>query len=1835
MIERSSSIEAHTGVRPESSTRNVRLFENGVKATQSANSSRVIFRSEGSNPCRAEDDAHALSNLSRTRPIRPGSNPGAPPMGKPSPLSMLGRSSDYIDNTVTRICRTPMKIGCPESDDIVTAPHGLPNRCLTVNTGRSVTAATPHSHLREEIPDTSLNWGLSDEEDAGPGRMPDDQRVFTQVGKIIDRCHSTFDPERFLYRIGKATLLDAPGFSGLCDFHQLSVIGKLQNFTITVEDQVNKYRMQVMMLSWDKYRFDVLDDPATRPNTLIMVQIAEFAFEDLHVNIVDDWGRHWNGGGYGYFVVTGKLNGGKPRKKGKRFVSSAVIHAGQGGKSKNNNRSGVLQIHPSQQQTLSPDVQDDDSDDDDNPLKNDPMYFRNFLNSSGSSLSSAVASFEVLYGEPTKAGWTLNDTLCYEDQIHAGFANKHEALQFLAGCGPLKSHPSQLSLVPTVNQPKPPPVVQSTPSPIVANNPVAPKQSVVAKAIPQKAQNPPKSTPPPKNNAAGKTAATGGNGNATPHPSSSSPPPNTPNNGGSGGGGGSGGSGGGPQNGNQPQPTAAAAPVQPQFGTPNPLTSLIHRMPLFASMVMTGSGKDEKPDLGDELTYNAVVLSNWMKTLPDRKLGRVGTWDKFDINKPWFLFDANSFGLCGPACISVVVHKPLSQLDLALHHLAECATTPTYQARVAYGRNMLLYNARIGAANPPAAGSASPPPQQPPTKPPVPPNNKGKSGGKHKGGMAKLSKTYGVLTTTDSDSDDDTTPSLAGGPRKKTSQSFNLPSINMTSGLGKSFGRLFAQKYHTVPSGDPGIQLPSVSVLPKPGSSPHFAAAQSPATSVSGPTQTVPVVSAASQASAVATKPPSITPTSPPTNPPTNPPKTSSTSKTSAPTPSTGSGVNPMPVIGNVDFTTPMKDLLPLDATIGASNFLVWYAGQVGLNIIFMYSPVGNGVPAPVFDKKNVYQDVYEHNPQWPWVVLVNLGNNHYQLCVPNFQTPNGIKLPKFKHWEVVDEDKADRINALYNINKDTRPEWEPDRSFITKACIRFGKWCGFTRKVLFKVDERTILYAKDDSDRRPIENRREVIEFQDHIVEDHVLTRGKWSNPYVQGVVEINNKLWGYVMPIYDHQRIVYSMNTFSNTHDEMEQLIALRSLVGKSAAGLNKRGYNTDVSIQGIRINAFEYSDFCSSALKHGTMPRLDTEFFGLQIKDADPSTLIAEKVDEMATPKVLTGGRTVMINNCENKFLGTICLDKAGEIKPKVVGVMPISGFWSTGPHGLTLSTSYIPTTNPLTAFFAAARSTTGPPAEMDPSTVQTMVDKSKILADHLMDQIDFSHLKEHAKSKWTDDDIVAEYVRQYRGKIGEKQITQNCLDYYNYKLSNRKPSNKFSKPSFFVKMENSAKVKNGKIMCKPRAIMTMSLLQTFESIYVHRLLHEWNLGPVSQWQVKGLHISEIIKKVQLMLDRHASSTDYSSFEASITQIIRQMENYVMLGLCRRAGFVDLPSRLESLINDKRVLERPGLKFEIHSRCSGHPWTSVANGIVAIFIYHFCAVENGFLALQKDVRGMHDSWFSQWITAHAGMYDGNVDLPVVAPFLISEGDDTLAPFGHMTEKLVRQVGFRYSEAKHTVYGADGKFLCKNYERDLVYLNFVKVLISMFQVKCRTRLKYSKYMAILRNMALSVHHQSPGHPVLWAACARVEFFTRGYLPFKGMEKYVANWHGDEQFIGCKFPTMQVNEEMRNHVANGCKDWPGLNIAEQIAIEQQFLDFQHPVYVGSMLNHFEEMHVSQLAAKRSLNFERDNEPLQQSAIDYIELMAELTGRKVMGLCRALGRGPPSLFGNRVVSGVG
>lgn len=832
----------------------------------------------------------------------------------------------------------------------------------------------------------------------------------------------------------------------------------------------------------------------------------------------------------------------------------------------------------------------------------------------------------------------------------------------------------------------------------------------------------------------------------------------------------------------------------------------------------------------------------------------------------------------------------------------------------------------------------------------------------------------------------------------------------------------------------------------------------------------------------------------------------------------------------DVNRALDVADVGVISALVGTNDFLARYAASKSLNLRI----------------NTVLPGVYSHhlnNPSFDWVVLYfeadpNGGVGHYLLGIdPNNSTDEKFNMPEPPEpsWEpVIGWSFWKRSLAVTAAVCAVAVLHVPIVSAAVIMCVKAvsSTKVGMAYNAVStaalgvfkkkKISKGRRLLAPSNLDERHIVDRREPLRYQDSIRKVLVTTQLSFfglirdiPNPRQRNLR--NFMVYLGVAPLeYDvsEPRFLRIYTEMVSLHiNGKDCLMALGSIA--QLRELNLSHNNGKVLLDTAAV----LKEYASRFEDVDREPRPAGEIVGYNADGQysyfkDPQVVVAAQAQNNVV------GGALRQNFICNHFLNI----KSQKPDVKAICAAPIGvpssdeGLMGPGLFSLTDSPSLV------SAF--AGRSMLGP--SVYDETVLDFIRFSQTFCDFF---------EERTEVPYGEPDPVKHFVSHYSSRRPRKWIDRAVSRYYEFiegKMSAQQRS-KFCSHSAFVKFESNIKNENNKYYVRPRLIMMMSEWLMWKCVSVTNLLDAWNVGPFQRFQVKHVTVEEMIEKITLATSRDHLITDYSSFESSISQLVRTLEIRVLSRLCSRAGYTNCLEGLET-IKGFRTLKCKYATMNIDTRCSGDFWTSFGNGLVNVCI-------NAYVAHLKGINVFHQS-FS----------------------MIAEGDDGIISSALSNPPLVNALGFKFSSALRGYEPGDCDFLKSLWVNGNRHLNIGRCL-SVLWVKGANHLKYSKRLFLLRAAACSLHYLSPGHPVLYELVNLIGRKTAGASPFKNWQEYMDRWK--ELPDVSKYPRNVVcNENMRCVVAEGACDFPAVSYTAQLLLESRIRQSSlGDFYVGTLLS--------------------------------------------------------------------
>ncbi len=823
---------------------------------------------------------------------------------------------------------------------------------------------------------------------------------------------------------------------------------------------------------------------------------------------------------------------------------------------------------------------------------------------------------------------------------------------------------------------------------------------------------------------------------------------------------------------------------------------------------------------------------------------------------------------------------------------------------------------------------------------------------------------------------------------------------------------------------------------------------------------------------------------------------------------------------------------------VGSSEFLKVFASNRGVNLRIMV----------VNDFELVNDLLYINNPQFRLVILrckirddlLDI-NNHYTLMCQEKSNPNNYSLPELTDFEE-----------------------------ITDSHFGAFGWLETHKRVTVKIDK-DVIVARNNDDTRVIYDRNEDISVQDSYKrvlvtrEEFVVPTTKnlfvfmflslyvglevflgssWIGLSFSGLVKIVFVLMLLSLArscrtISAHKKeLLVSVVRSFNCYAELQMCLAMGLPHTTAIASISKqRSVNTNPGLANVLSDTATYMGLFVEKKECETRM---TERYGAPVI-YDRTNHINMSLANIGMVNYSINGRCSVISNINTiadnqedylRMKQDKCVVNGGgngvdrfhfdnEYQRKPIAIAPLGTLLTD--KGPVLAVLY-PDSSPETVLVAfAGRSMNKPKRIRKPVD---FINFSKKFVEDLMDRTVFHSSKEPRE---------IDFFREHYSKIKSKLYVEQCLTKWEqFMLGKHNP--KFTQHKCFVKFERSNKRVGNRMSIKPRLIMVMSDEMMIKCCPILQLIHEWNKGPFSKYQVKEMTPEEMVDKIISHSSQPHTATDYSSFESSIDDWIKEIELFALDLMCVRANFTNTNKWIKHFHGGPRKLHVKGGKFHISTRCSGDFWTSFGNGLVNV-----CVMAYSHYSIHGDLSG-----FS----------------------MVAEGDDGLIPTPSLNEGIIKDLGFEFSQNNSGFQPGDVDFLSSRWVDGKRLPNIGKVLSSLFWVKKAANLKKSKQLYLLRCMAGSAYHLFPNHPIITEAINRIGRLTSGISHFKGAEHYLDKWKFP--LLQSKFPKdISVDETLRPYVAEGAHGFPRIPYSAQLELERVLRE-EPIMYIGQLLNDYE-----------------------------------------------------------------
>jgi hypothetical protein len=797
---------------------------------------------------------------------------------------------------------------------------------------------------------------------------------------------------------------------------------------------------------------------------------------------------------------------------------------------------------------------------------------------------------------------------------------------------------------------------------------------------------------------------------------------------------------------------------------------------------------------------------------------------------------------------------------------------------------------------------------------------------------------------------------------------------------------------------------------------------------------------------------------------------------------------------------------------VGTVEFLGTWAKARGVNLIITVR-----IPDEGINVLNRFDGGFYHTVHLRYIPHADdlVGVGHFVLMVDTVSADNGMPMHALEIGHEVDEDHLQPVRSIcfraigaVAVLVAAHPVIP---IVLLPAVVRTAVFFALTPllECLARIGTEPVIellgervYEIDNRDRRTIANRRDTIIHQDSY--RRVAVTWKCYHPYYPGRLDC-----GPIEQLINkyHNRVnreyVVSEPLFLAAYAQMQTLAASGRNPSLALADLGRyRELNTDAG-RGTMSSTASFLVFMANQM---TITGVKPNLVGLVACAVPGATTNFPNIN------VIEGNQVGGVNNVRKYKLEAGKADRRVAVSP-LGPMLSREGVIGAGLFSITDS----PTT--LAAF--VGRAMTKDLGTRDQRVLDQFIKDSKAFLDSFIDKVVIMEEPEES--------VFVMFRKAYTGKRSERWIDNKLAMYakYHMGLMSRKEEARFNQNGFFVKFESN--IKDGQP--RPRGIMTMSDAMLLECCGALTAIGFWNHSDFSQFQVKSMTPIEVMERLMFHTDGAHAVTDYSAYESSIDSQLRSIEMYVLDRLLARMGWSRTRRALRRYARGERKLVTRWGTFEIDTRCSGDFWTSFGNGVLSVCIMRACWLKNG----------------------------------IPRPFrMLAEGDDGVVDADVPNDELISQIGIGYSSAFRGTQPGDCDFLSRRVVDGKCYLSVGKVLNSLSWVKKGHLLKRSKQLAVLRCMAHSVHHMSPGHPILAEMCNRIWEKTRGVSTFKGMMAYLDNYHAMNYTPPVLGPSkrVEVDESMRAEVASGAMGFMPISISDQLEIESRIR--MDEMYVGA-----------------------------------------------------------------------
>lgn len=418
--------------------------------------------------------------------------------------------------------------------------------------------------------------------------------------------------------------------------------------------------------------------------------------------------------------------------------------------------------------------------------------------------------------------------------------------------------------------------------------------------------------------------------------------------------------------------------------------------------------------------------------------------------------------------------------------------------------------------------------------------------------------------------------------------------------------------------------------------------------------------------------------------------------------------------------------------------------------------------------------------------------------------------------------------------------------------------------------------------------------------------------------------------------------------------------------------------------------------------------------------------------------------------------------------------------------------------------------------------------------------------------------------YRGKKSQEELQRIEERYRRYiaGLMTPKEIRKYKENGFFIKFESNIKAVLDMLFPRPRGIVTMSELMFMCLIQLIYVIHDLYNGPIGDFQVKNKNSQQMGEVVEEFTAMGATVTDGSAFESTCSEHILKLEGFCFKHLLHRAGLDETLRWYEHYETEDKSLTTLWGTLNLYTRWSGRFETSAGNGIANIGFVNYCVVKKN-----REKARLAMSQMPAPLIKFGGVFEGDDGLfKNYTPIARGQAEGTVE--NYVTPEIMGELGLKFSTNISGVRSGETDFLRSLWKDGSRYINIGRAM-GIFWVKRGHNLRKGKQLWLMRQAALSLHHLSPGHPVLAAVVWRIAEETKHVQPFKNWERYLDKWK--ERPTGPFPQTYEVDRSMREKIAEGAVGFPPISEADQMTLENRILH-DKVIYVGRILDEYEDV---------------------------------------------------------------